>query len=35
MEPTHEGPCVDVDTFIPTGVCALCSEDQQEPEPTE
>lgn len=26
----HEGDCVDIDPFIPTGQCALCTDTPQE-----
>ncbi len=35
MTKNHQGDCVDVDPFIPTGVCALCSGTPQETEPPE
>lgn len=33
--PTHEGECVDIDPFIPTGQCALCTDTPQETEAPE
>jgi hypothetical protein len=32
---THEGDCVDVDPFIPTGQCALCLDVPQDTLPPE
>jgi hypothetical protein len=33
--PTHEGDCVDIDPFIPTGICALCTDTEQDTLPPE
>lgn len=35
MNTTHEGEHVDIDPFIPTGICALCTETAQETEAPE
>ncbi|ALY08624.1 hypothetical protein CAPNMURICA_24 [Arthrobacter phage CapnMurica] len=32
---THEGDCVDIDPFIPTGQCALCTDTPQDELPPE
>lgn len=31
MTKNHEGECVDVDPYIPTGICALCEATETEP----
>jgi hypothetical protein len=33
--PTHSGDCVDIDPFIPTGTCALCTDTPQDTLPPE
>lgn len=34
-EVTHTGDCVDIDPFIPTGICALCADVEQDTLPPE
>jgi len=31
----HDGPCIDVDPFIPTGICARCAGTEWETLPPE
>ncbi|CAM3212013.1 hypothetical protein PSET11_03029 [Arthrobacter ulcerisalmonis] len=35
MSKNHTGPHVDIDPFLPTGICALCTDTEQETEPPE
>lgn len=30
MAKTHEGDCIDVDPYIPTGICATCTDTPQD-----
>lgn len=35
MAKTHEGDCIDIDPFIPTGQCSICTETPQDELPPE
>lgn len=35
MAKNHEGDHVDIDPFIPTGICALCTDEEQDTVPPE
>lgn len=35
MAKTHDGDCVDIDPFIPTGQCAICTDTEQDTVPPE
>jgi hypothetical protein len=30
MAKTHEGDCIDIDPFIPTGQCSICTDTPQD-----
>jgi hypothetical protein len=35
MAKTHTGDCMDIDPFIPTGQCAICTDTEQDTVPPE
>ena len=35
MAKNHESECQDIDPFIPTGICAICTDTPQETEAPE